>query len=268
MKRMAIPVFLATVLFLTGLEAQAQWGRYHRVYRHRPMVSVGIGGVFGGVYGPAAGRVYIGGPRVGIHVGMMVPPPGARVRNLPEETVVREFNGITYYYFNNLYFRERNDGGYEVVDAPLGAAIDRLPIGARLVKIDGQYYYEKDGTYYAKTSTEDGHTIYIISGKEGQLDTDTYSDPLNENPDQYAEDPDTESQEGDLADPSEISAAPADTNSGQGSVRPQIGDRFDRLPRDARQITVNGKKEYVSVNGVHYKEVIADDRTVYEVISN
>ncbi|GAB3017784.1 hypothetical protein GCM10027051_23370 [Niabella terrae] len=231
------------------------------------MVSVGIGGVFGGIYGPAAGRVYVGAPRVGIRVGMMVPPPGARVRNLPEEAVARDFNGITYYYFNNMYFRERTDGGYEVVDAPLGADIDRLPMGAQLVKIDGQYYYEKDGTYYAKTTTEDGHTIYIISGKDGQLDTESYSDSFDNSPNESPEATDIESQDEDLTDTSEITA-PADANSGQGSIRPQIGDRFDRLPRDARQVTVGGKKEYVSLNGVHYKEVIADDHTVYEVVSN
>ena len=135
------------------------------------MVTVGIGGMFGGYYGPRVWG-YGWGPRVGVNVGVVIPPPGARINGLPPGTVKKEINGITYYYRSNTYYREREDGGFEVVEAPLGATVSRPPLGAKLQKVDGKYYYEKDGTYYYKDIDANGNTMYIIAGKNGELNTD------------------------------------------------------------------------------------------------
>ncbi len=47
---------------------------------------------------------------------------------------------------------------------------------------------------------------------------------------------------------------------------PQVGDRFEQLPRNSRAISVDGAKQYVSPGGTYYKEVQEEDRTVYEVV--
>ncbi|MCH5717531.1 DUF6515 family protein [Niabella hibiscisoli] len=187
MKRFLLPLIFAVALFLIDNVAQAQRGRIYRhypVYRSRPMVSVGIGGAFGGFYGPRIMRGYGWGPRVGVNVGVVIPPPGASVRGLPPGAVKRQINGITYYYRNDMYFRELQEGGFEVVEAPIGATLLRIPAGAELRKIEGKYYYEKNGTLYARETDRNGRVFYIIAGKNGVLGDDreyedSYSEPVD-----------------------------------------------------------------------------------------
>ncbi len=66
------------------------------------------------------------GPGVGVNVGVMIPPPGSSVRDYPG-AVKREINGITYYYRNDMYFRELQDGGFEVVEAQLALPCTEFP---------------------------------------------------------------------------------------------------------------------------------------------
>ncbi|WP_460687017.1 DUF6515 family protein [Niabella aquatica] len=173
MKRFIFTIMLFATFLLAEMEANAQRGHIYRgrpVYRSRPMVSIGIGGMWGGLYGPRVWG-YGWGPGVGVNVGVVVPPPGAMVRSMPPGAVKLEINGITYYRKGDAYFRERQDGGFEIVDMPLGAEVSRLPLGAKLQKIDGKYYYEKNGTYYYKDRDADGRPTYIIVGKNGELNT-------------------------------------------------------------------------------------------------
>ncbi|MGN7783025.1 DUF6515 family protein [Niabella sp. 22666] len=267
MKRFLLSITLVVALFLIDNVAQAQRGRIYRsypVYRNRPMVSVGIGGVFGGYYGPRVWRGYGWGPRVGVNVGVVIPPPGSSVRGLPPGAVKREINGITYYYRNDMYFRELREGGFEVVEAPIGATLYRIPAGAELRKIEGKYYYEKNGTLYARETDRNGRVIYIIAGKNGALgndipyDDETYNEPV-ERENVY----DDNRQEAPV-----VRNGNATRESGDGaySVRPQAGDRFEQLPRDSREVIRDGKKLFVSPNGVYYKEVKEEGVTEYEVV--
>ncbi|WP_114791623.1 DUF6515 family protein [Niabella yanshanensis] len=267
MKRFLLPVILAVALFLVDNVAQAQRGRIYRgypVYRSRPMVSVGIGGVLGGYYGPGGWRGYGWGPRVGVNVGVLIPPPGSSVRGLPPGAVKREINGITYYYRNDLYFRELQEGGFEVVEAPIGATLYRIPPGAELRKIEGKYYYERNGTFYARETDRDGRVCYTIVGKNGTLgndtpyDDDTYNEPI-ERDNVY----DDNRQEAPV-----VKNGNEARESGEGaySVRPQVGDRFEQLPRDSREVNRDGKKLFVSPNGVYYKEVKEEGAIEYEVV--
>jgi len=262
MKYFLLPAILFAALFLTEIEANAQRGRVYRgrpVYRSRTMVSVGIGGgMWGGFYGPRMWG-YGWGPRVGVNVGVVVPPPGATVRNVPQGAAKVEINGITYYRKGDTYLRERQDGGFEIVETPLGGEVSRLPLGAKLQKIDGKYYYEKNGTYYYKDVDADGRPVYIIVGRNGELNTqdNDYSTP-DESYNSADNEPVIINEDSDNT--------PATDKNGTYTVRPQVGDRFDQLPRDSKQVTVNGKKLFVSPNNVHYKEVSEDGHTVYEVV--
>ena len=267
MKRFLLPIILVVALFLIDNVAQAQRGRIYRhypVYRSRPMISVGIGGVFGGYYGPRVWRGYGWGPRVGVNVGVVIPPPGSSVRGLPPGAVKREINGITYYYRNDMYFRELQEGGFEVVEAPIGATLYRIPAGAELRKIEGRYYYEKNGTLYARETDRNGRVVYIIAGKNGTLgndfepNDDTYNEPL----DRDAIDDDNRTEAPVVKNGNQEN----ESTEGAYSVRPQVGDRFEQLPRDSREVKRDGKKLFVSPNGVYYKEVKEEGATQYEVV--
>lgn len=269
MKRFLLPVILVVALFLIDNVAQAQRGRIYRgypVYRSRPMISVGIGGAFGGVYGPRVWRGYGGGPRVGVNIGVVIPPPGASVRALPPGAVKREINGIIYYYRNDLYFRELEEGGFEVVEAPIGATLYRIPTGAQLRKIEGKYYYEKNGTFYSRETDRNGRVVYIIAGKNGDLgDRNDYNDEYNE-PTDRDRTYDESREELPVVKNGNQRNESTESTEGAYSVRPEVGDRFEQLPRDSREVTRDGKKLFVSPNGVYYKEIKEDGTTLYEVV--
>ncbi len=261
MKRFMLPAILFAALLLAEMEANAQRGRIYRghpVYRSRTMVSVGIGGMWGGFYGPRVWG-YGWGPGVGVNIGVVVPPPGATVRSIPQGAVKVEINGIIYYRKGDTYFRERQDGAFEIVATPLGGEVSRLPAGAKLQKIDGKYYYEKNGTYYYKDVDADGRPVYLIAGRNGELNTqeNDYSAPY-ENYNSADDTPEIVNEDSD--------AKPVTDKNDAYTVRPQVGDRLEQLPRNSKQVTVNGKKLFVSPNNVYYKEISEDGQTVYEVV--
>jgi hypothetical protein len=47
------------------------------------------------------------------------PPLGIWVTDLPSWRTALVIGGLTYYYVNGVYYRNRNDGGYEVVPPPV-----------------------------------------------------------------------------------------------------------------------------------------------------
>ncbi len=248
MKRFLFSAFWVVFFFLFYREINAQRVRYYRpypVYRTRPVIAVGVGGLFGGYWGPA----------VGVGVNVVLPPPGARTHHLPVGAVRKEINGITYYYKNNTYFREREDGGFEVVEPPVGATLHRIPIGAKLTKINGKYYYEKDGVFYYKDRDDAGNTVYIIKGKNGELYTDEKEDAERTPSYRYEE------SSGD-----EVPSHSSKDSSSFYFIEPEIGDRFEQLPKNSREVIVDGEKQYVSPNGFYYKEVREDGKVLYEVV--
>ena len=265
MKRFILPTILFAALFLTDFAVNAQRGRVYRhypVYRSRPMVSVGIGGFWGGYYGPRRVWAPVYRPRVGVNVGIVIPPPGSAVRGLPPGAEKVDINGITYYYRGDVYYRERRDGGFEIVETPVGATVSRTPAGARLQKIDGNYYYEKNGTFYQKQTDEDGRPYYVIVGKNGELNT---GEAYPENEDEYQPRNNYNNDNRDM--PVVRNGNDTETsNNGAYTVRPEVGDRFEQLPRNSKEVSVDGKKLFQSPTGIYYKEITEEGNTVYEVV--
>jgi len=68
------------------------------------------------------------------------PPRGVWVSDLPFWRTVVVVGGLTYLYLNGTYYRERSQGGYEVVDAP--AAIDQ---GAAAAAAERVFVYPRNG---------------------------------------------------------------------------------------------------------------------------
>ena len=47
---------------------------------------------------------------------------------------------------------------------------------------------------------------------------------------------------------------------------PRMGDRFETLPADSKEIVLKGEKLYLSPSGFYYKEVIDGNKLLYEVV--
>lgn len=158
-----------------------------------------------------------------------VPPFGVHINVLPQGYRRVYVGPDPYYYYNGTYYRPYQNNQYEVVAPPLGARVRGLPPGAKVTVIDGAKYYELDGTYYTE-SIENGELIYTVAGTDGVLNTD----------------------EGQVEQ--------------EQPAGPQVGDRFESLPGDAKAVVIQGEKLYSTNSGLFYKEVMEGNRVYYEVV--
>jgi hypothetical protein len=125
-----------------------------------------------------------------------------------------------YYYCGGIFYSPYDNGGYQVTVPPIGAGVPSLPDNAQPIKIDGVQYYEVDGVYYKEGVDDKGKKIYIVAGRDGVLNTgDNVTDP-------------------------------------NASVAyPKVGDIVNQLPDDCRKVILNGKKYYVSPDGIYYEKI-------------
>ncbi len=125
-----------------------------------------------------------------------------------------------YYYYGGIFYSPYDNGGYQVTVPPIGAGVPSLPDNAQPIKIDGVQYYEVDGVYYKESVDDKGKKIYIVAGRDGVLNTgDNVTDP-------------------------------------NASVAyPKVGDIVNQLPDDCRKVILNGKKYYVSPDGIYYEKI-------------
>ncbi len=167
----------------------------------------GVGYHGGAFYRPGFG--YFGYPHVGFYLGF-----------LPFGYYPFYWGSSLYYYYGGVFYSPYDNGGYQVTAPPIGAGVPNLPETARPIKIDGVQYYEVDGVYYKEGVDDKGKKIYIVAGKDGELNT---ADSVT--------------------DPNATVAAP------------QVGDIVNQLPDDCRRVILNGKKYFVSPNGIYYEKV-------------
>jgi len=185
----------------------AYGARYYSV--PQGSISITFGGnpyyYFGGsFYQPYNGYYRPVFPPVGIHVGML--PPG----------YIPILGGPGPYYFGNgAFYRRYDDHSYEVVDAPMGAQLSSLPKGARSVRINGEKFYELNGTYLKEDRDSKGRVVYTVVGKNGEIEN------------------------------SEDRPAPP--------AAPKAGDRVTELPENSKLITLNGEKLYVAPDNTYYQ---------------
>jgi hypothetical protein len=202
----------------------------------------------GNYYGGGAGygqRVYTGGYRYGGRGGYFgshvyypyhnyynsyyYPRIGFSIGFLPYGYYPFWYGDYQYYYSDGLYYRQYNDQ-YTVVEPPVGAEVKNLPSDAKSIMINGEQYYESNGVYYQPYTKDDGTQVYVIAGKDGELNTD---------------------------------------NGGNGDVQqgPQIGDIVTQLPDDCRKIKINGEKLFVSPDGFYYQESKNNNGdTIYKIV--
>lgn len=141
-----------------------------------------------------------------------------------------------YYYSDGIFYQPYNDG-YAVTAPPVGAAVPGLPKGTKSIMIDNQQFFEYNGVYYKVVINDKGDKVYVVAGKNGVLNTEKGDD-----------------QNGDDA--------------GAVSQAPRVGDIVDQLPEDARRVTLNGQKYYVTADDIYLEETTdSHGKVVYRIAS-
>ena len=130
-----------------------------------------------------------------------------------------------YYYSDGLFYQYNNEQ-YTVVEPPIGAEVTSLPSNAQSIVINGQQYYEAGGVYYQPYTKDDGTLVYVVAGKDGELNTNAVV--TNDQP-----------------------------------RAPQIGDLVNQLPPNCRKVLVNGQRLFVSVEGIYFQEKIDENGIKY-----
>lgn len=186
----------------------------------------GYGGHYGGRGGYFGNHYYYSNR--GYYNSYYYPRLGFSIGFLPYGYYPFYWGDYQYYYSDGLYYRQYNDQ-YTVVEPPVGAEIKSLPSGAESITINGEQYYELNGVYYQPYTKDDGSTVYVIAGKDGQLTTDQ-------------------------------------GGNGDYDQGPQIGDIVKDLPADCRKIKINGEKLFVSPDGYYYQETQDNGNKVYKIV--
>ncbi|GAB3937735.1 DUF6515 family protein [Mucilaginibacter myungsuensis] len=168
-------------------------------------------------------------PRIGISIGV-----------LPYGYYPFWWGDMQYYYSDGYYYRQQ-DNNYTVVEPPMGAIMDQLPAGAKSLMIDGEQYYELNGIYYQAVTKQDGTTGYQIAGKDGELTTAASV----QSPGMYDD---------------------QDTNGSNQAPVVKIGDVFDSLPPNTTPIKIDGKRYYITPDGIYYQEENNAGRKAYRVV--
>lgn len=187
-----------------------------------------------------AGRGYFGG--AGYHGGAFYRPGfgyygyphlGFYCGILPYGYYPFYWGDDLYYYDNGIFYTPYDNGGYQVTAPPIGAGVPNLPENSNAIQIDGVQYYESDGVYYKESVDDKGKKIYVVAGRDGVLNT---ADSVT--------------------DPNATEAAP------------KIGDMVNQLPDDCRKVNLNGKKYFVSPDGIYYEKVTDPDGNIaYRIAS-
>lgn len=181
---------------------------------------------------PGRGRPYAGYYNAhGYYNSFYAPHLGFRLNVLPYGYYPFWWGPNQYFYSDGLYYQYL-DNQYQVVEPPVGAAINTLPDNAQSIVINGIQYYELNGVYYQPITKDDGTVVYQVAGKDGELNTDDGSGQI-------------------------AGAAPL----------PQIGDIVNSLPEGTRTIRINGQKLYVSPDDYYYQDARDENNNkVYKIV--
>jgi hypothetical protein len=158
------------------------------------------------------------------------PPFGIRIQVLPFGYTQFVVGTDPFFYYRGIYYR-RFDNYYQVVDAPMGATVSSLPEGARSVIINGEKLYELNGTYYKADRDEKGNDIFIVVGKNGEVNnTDT------------------------------------ENNLSQSSDELNVGDMISVLPEGSKVVTINGQTLYETPDHVYLQQETQEGTVQYKVV--
>ncbi|WP_160713289.1 DUF6515 family protein [Chitinophaga solisilvae] len=180
----------------------------------------------GGYYRPGwYGPVY----RPYFRTRVFFPPVGLYVSTLPYGYFpLGPAFGPVFYYQGTYYRSNDNNRGYNVVDPPLNAIVPNLPKDAAAIELNGNSYYEFNGTYYQEIMTDNGRRYQVV-GKNGKIGDNTVApQPYN-------------------------NSAPDE-------------QLMTSLPEGSRSVQLNGQQYFLSPDGMYYQEVKTSNGTGYKVV--
>lgn len=192
-------------------------------YSSRPRNSVSI-------YFGSTPYYYTDGYYYGYYGGYyqpVFPPYGLRISALPCGYSRIYIGANPFYYYNGIYYREYNDNSYEVIDAPMGATVNKLPRGAKSVKVNGEKLYELNGTYYKADRNENGKDVYVVVGKNGEINNQLDDASL-------------------------------------GSLTE--GDIINTLPEGSKAVLINGQQFYQAPDGTFFSKLVDNEKVSYRMV--
>jgi hypothetical protein len=90
-------------------------------------------------------------------------PHRHHVTVLPSHAVRRYYNGLCYYFWDNLFYRLIN-GAYYVCDPPVGAIVYELPANYDIITMNGIRYYRVYNTLYNLVVDAYGKPAFEVVG--------------------------------------------------------------------------------------------------------
>ena len=155
------------------------------------------------------------------------PTLGLRLGWLPFGYYDFYWDGYPYYYYNSVFYRRTEDNQYEIVAPPIGAKVNSIPSDAKVVTINGNKYYECNGTYYQEQVDANNNVVYVVIGTNGVLNQPSTPQVVQE---------------------------------------PEVGDIVPQLPANSTAVYLNGQKYFESPDHVYYQEVIENGQTSYKIV--
>lgn len=169
------------------------------------------------------------------------PAFGFRINVLPFGYYPFYIGNDPFYYYQGIYYRPYNNGGYQVVAPPLGAIVKHLPSGAKVTVINDEKYYELGGTFYQQETSAKNKVQYRVIGTDGVLNT---VKPEQEESNDINTAPSTTPP----VSSNDLKQSPVD-NYAQGQ-------KLNQLPANSKAVTINKQKLYLAPNGIYYQEEI------------
>ena len=169
-------------------------------------------------------------PFVYSHYG---PAFGFRISILPFGYTPFFIGNTPFYYFQGVYYRSYNNGGYEVIAPPLNAVVNHLPSGAKVTVINGEKYYELGGTFYKEEESEKSNLQYRVIGTNGVINT------VDRDENQIT----TED------------APPINNNLKHESEKFVQEKKTMQLPANSKSVIINNQNFYLAPNGNYYQEI-------------
>ena len=181
-------------------------------------------------------------PFVYSHFG---PAFGFRISILPFGYSPFFIGNNPFYYYQGVYYRPYNNGGYEVIAPPLNAVVKHLPSGAKVTVINGEKYYELGGTFYQEEISAKNKLQYRVVGTNGVINTvgeDENESTINDAP-------------------------PVNNNLKPESEKFVQTQKLSQLPANCKSVIINNQKLYLAPNGIYYQESIdANNNLSYQSV--
>ena len=170
-------------------------------------------------------------PYIYSHFG---PAFGFRINVLPFGYNPFFIGNNPFYYYQGVYYRPYNNGGYEVVAPPLNAIVKHLPSGVKVTLINSEKYYELGGTFYQEEISSKNKLQYRVVGTNGVINTVNGDD-----------------NESTIND-----AQPVDNNLKPESDKLDQIQKLSQLPANSKPVIINKQKLYLAPNGIYYQEAV------------